>query len=163
MKSRRPKELLLSSRAMVSKVCRVAIVACVLGASAIACQNYDFAFQPLQDRQGIHLRFEVQTPSRADLVFLVDNSSSMTEEQAALTRSIDALIDEFAGTDTSYRVAVVSTDGVGFTVDCDGNTNPPESATNTDNHGARGELACAPTSRLAPAARRYAGADIVGL
>jgi hypothetical protein len=113
-------------------------VSALAGLVLAACQTYDFAYQPLQDRQGRHLRFEVQTPSRADLLFMVDNSSSMTEEQAALSRSFDALIQAFGETDTSYRVALVSSDGVGFTQDCDGNELPPEGAFNADNHGARG-------------------------
>ena len=133
---------LLSSCAMVS-FCRsrrqaIACAGLLAGLFAAACQTYDFAYQPLQDRQGRHLRFEVQTPSRADLLFVVDNSSSMTEEQEALTRSFDALIEAFGDTDTSYRVGIISSDGVGFTQDCDGNDLPPEGAANPDNHGARG-------------------------
>lgn len=132
----------LSSCAMVSFFRlhrRVALGASlVAGLFAVACQSYDFAYQPLQDCQGRHLRFEVQTPSRADLLFVVDNSSSMTEEQVALTRSFNALIEAFGSTDTSYRIGIVSSDGVGFTQDCEGEPLPPEGAANPDNHGARG-------------------------
>lgn len=84
------------------------------------------------------MRFEVQTPSRADLLFVVDNSSSMANEQIALRRSFDAVINAFATTDTSYRVAIVSSDGVGKDRDCDGGVLPPESEFNVDNHGSQG-------------------------
>lgn len=104
------------------------------------CQSYDFAYQPDSDRDGRHLRFEVQTPSKADILFVVDNSISMREEQAALSRSFAVLIDQLAAKDTSYRVGLVSTDATGVTQDCDGVSVPPQDPVSVapPHYGARG-------------------------
>jgi hypothetical protein len=82
-----------------------------------ACQGYDFVYQPDSNREGTHLRFAVQTPSKADILFVVDNSISMTEEQNSLMNSVNELLippKGLAGFDTSYRIGIVSTDVRGF-------------------------------------------------
>ncbi len=96
----------------------------LLGVSfGIACQNYDFAFQSDRDLQEVELNFAVQTPSQADILFVVDNSTSMTEEQVALSESFDAFIADLSASDTAYRIGIVSTDAVGWSSrlegDCD--------------------------------------------
>ena len=45
-----------------------------------------------------------------DILFVIDNSGSMAEEQAVLAKSIAALIDPLAAAGASYRVAVTTTD-----------------------------------------------------
>src|SRR5687768_5024703 len=97
-----------------------------LGTLAVlaSCQGYDFVYQPDTNREGTHLHFDVQTPSKADILFVVDNSVSMREEQTALRNSINELLtppNGLAGLDTSYRIAIVSTDVRGFSDDdtCD--------------------------------------------
>ncbi|MEM6531476.1 MAG: hypothetical protein AAF654_02575 [Myxococcota bacterium] len=110
---------------------------------AIGCQAYDFAFQPDTDLQEVALRFSVQTPSQADILFVVDNSNSMEEEQIALKESFAAFIDDLSATDTSYRIGITSTDAVGWSTslegDCDGNEFPP----GVEN-GSKGD--CSPTA-----------------
>jgi len=83
----------------------------------LACQKYEFVFQPDADREGTHLRFEVRQPSKADILFVIDNSSSMHEEQNALKASIGQMLDELAPQDTSYRIGIISTDAHGFAED----------------------------------------------
>ncbi len=51
----------------------------------------------------------VVVPRPADVIFVVDNSRSMAEEQELLARSFGRFIDEVAGSG-EYRIAVVSTD-----------------------------------------------------
>lgn len=96
----------------------------------LACQGYDFVFVPDTDRLGLHLRFAVETPSKADILFVIDNSNSMEEEQEALKSSIGVLLGELAPKDTSYRIGVVSTDRRGFVEACNGsvfgNDVPPQ-------------------------------------
>jgi len=89
-----------------------------LALSLSACQSYDFVFQPDTNRLGLHLRFAVEQPSKADILFVVDNSGSMKEEQQALQNSIADLLTELAPRDTSYRIGITSTDVVGYTEDC---------------------------------------------
>jgi len=82
------------------------------------CQVYDWVFQPDADREAEHLVFKVQQPSKADILFVIDNSKSMTEEQAALVASIDKLLLELAPQDTRYRIGITSTDAIGAEVGC---------------------------------------------
>ncbi|MEE8408234.1 MAG: hypothetical protein V3T05_01390, partial [Myxococcota bacterium] len=87
----------------------------------VACQGYDFVFQPNTDREGTHLRFVVEQPSKADILFVIDNSVSMDMEQIALGDSVDMLLAALAPQDTRYRIGIVSTDSLGWSTDCDGN------------------------------------------
>ncbi len=51
------------------------------------------------------------TPLPADILFVVDNSSSMADEQERLAANFDAFINEIAGAgNLDYRIAVVTTD-----------------------------------------------------
>jgi hypothetical protein len=86
----------------------------------VSCQSYDFVFQPDTDRQGNHLRFVVEQPSKADILFVIDNSISMTEEQVALSDSIGVLLAALAPQDTRYRIGITSTDAIGFETNCSG-------------------------------------------
>ncbi len=95
-------------------------VAPVTLALVLGCQTYDFTFQPDTDLQQVDLDFLVQTPSQADILFVVDNSISMTEEQAALIDSFDAFINDLSRSDTAYRIGVVSTDAVGWSSQLEG-------------------------------------------
>lgn len=99
---------------------RTSMLGVVVASTALACQSYDFVFQPDSDRQALHLRFDVQRPSKADILFVVDNSISMGEEQQALADGFTALIAALAPKDTRYRVGVTSTDAIGDTQDCTG-------------------------------------------
>lgn len=92
-----------------------------VAALAAGCQRYDWVYQPNTDRQALHLVFTVQTPSKADVVFVIDNSDSMAEKQVALSNSLGSLLTTLAPNDTSYRIGIVSTDTIGWTADCSGN------------------------------------------
>ena len=113
------------------------LLVCALGLSG--CQVYEFVFMPESETQGSWLRFIVETPSRADLLFVVDNSESMADEQAALAASFSEMMDVLAPQDTSYRIGIVSTDAHGFQTDCCGDQNPlVEVGTDRSIDGARG-------------------------
>ena len=90
-----------------------------------ACQSYEFVFQPFTERQQAHLHFVVQTPSKADILFMVDNSSSMLTKQTYLANSFNVFLNSLPQ-DTNYRVGIVSSDAHGFVSDCNYVTNPPE-------------------------------------
>ncbi len=105
---------------------RVVIVALGALVCVAACQSYDFVFQPDTNREGVRLSFVVQQPSKADILFVVDNSGSMAEEQTALGSGIEGLLDALAPQDTSYRIGLTSTDMIAFDADCSGNAFPPQ-------------------------------------
>ncbi len=59
-------------------------------------------------------------PLKTDFLFVVDNSASMLEEQAALASSADALFTAFQASGIDFRIGVITTDsdvlrGSGFT------------------------------------------------
>lgn len=86
-----------------------------------ACQKYPFAYQANNLRQGVHLRFTVEQPSKADLLFVIDTSGSMGPRQAALKSSIAQLLAVLAPQHTSYRIGITSTDAYGAIWNCQGN------------------------------------------
>lgn len=103
-----------------------------------ACQSYEFVFQPFAERQQAHLHFVVQTPSKADILFMVDNSSSMLSKQTYLVNSFNVFLENLPQ-DTNYRIGIVSSDAHGFVSDCNSVTNPPEfSNPGFPNLGAKG-------------------------
>jgi hypothetical protein len=88
------------------------------------CQAYDWVYQPNADREGTHFLFKVEQPSKADILFVIDNSSSMLSKQAALADSINVLLGALSPQDTRYRIGITSTDAIGFADDCIGNVLP---------------------------------------
>ncbi|MFM2161392.1 MAG: hypothetical protein RLZZ383_904, partial [Pseudomonadota bacterium] len=53
---------------------------------------------------------QVDTIDNADVLFVVDDSKSMREEQSLLTDAVVGLVDALTATDVDYRFGVVSTD-----------------------------------------------------
>ncbi len=86
--------------------------------TAAGCQDYEFVFQPDDDREGTHLRFVVEQPSKADILFVIDNSRGMKPKQEALKASIGKMLEFLAPMDASYRVGIISTDAHGYDNDC---------------------------------------------
>jgi hypothetical protein len=50
----------------------------------------------------------------ADIVFVVDNSGSMTEEQAGLVHGMDAFLEALSAAGADYRIGVLTTDAATF-------------------------------------------------
>jgi hypothetical protein len=123
-----------------------------LSSATQGCQGYPFSYQRERDRQGAHLRFEVTQPSLVDILFVVDNSVSMTEEQAAIRTSLDEMLGVLAPKDSHYRIGVTSTDAHGFNEDCCGAALPP--SVSGDSRGNRGVCQrCGACESADPAAR----------
>ena len=100
---------------------RVARRGLVLGIVLLAaCQRYDWIYQPKSIQRMYHLPFTVQTPSKADILFVIDNSQTMADKQQALKASVGVLLDQLAKNDTSYRIGIVSTDDIGSDSSCTG-------------------------------------------
>lgn len=116
----------------------------------VGCQTYDFTFEPDTDLQQVDLDFVVQTPSQADILFVVDNSISMTEEQAALIDSFDAFINDLSRSDTAYRIGVTSTDAVGWSSQLEGDcVGDPFPMPLQNGFGSKGNCALGAVSQLA--------------
>jgi hypothetical protein len=58
--------------------------------------------------------FEQPVKSETDILFVVDNSCSMAEEQASLTANFNAFIDTLVELDGDYQLGVITTDNPDF-------------------------------------------------
>lgn len=72
---------------------------------ATACSEYEVVEQ---DRQDVFLLEKAQTAQ--DLLFVIDDSASMTEEQSRLTANVDTFVEAVADSEISWRLAVTTTD-----------------------------------------------------
>lgn len=68
------------------------------------------AFTELFQAQSI----QQQSTNAVDLLFVVDNSGSMREEQEILTQSFDGFITEFRNRSVDFRIGVTTTDNNSF-------------------------------------------------
>lgn len=85
----------------------------LLFASALPhCQTYDFAYRPTQRVAITSIREVVVRNTDTDILFIVDNSNSMGEEQANLIRNTRLFIEELATSDNAYRVGVMTTNAL---------------------------------------------------
>ncbi len=82
----------------------------VLGVAA--CQGYPFVFQTNQRVGSRHYEVAVQTEGKADILFVIDNSGSMAEEQQKLKDNMSAFIEVLTNSIIDYQVGVISTDVV---------------------------------------------------
>lgn len=85
-----------------------------LGGLALAalagCQEYYFQIvEPTRIKEA-NVVVPAATPTPADILFVVDNSCSMEDEQDNLANNFSFFINEIAGSNLDYRIAVVSTD-----------------------------------------------------
>jgi len=89
--------------------------------AAIGCANSDYGLRAGAEPVGLpsdppltpteRLDEFVQAPSsKSDVLFVVDSSGSMNEEQEALATNFPALLDWFVDSGVDYHIGVVSTD-----------------------------------------------------
>lgn len=77
---------------------------------ALGCQDYLFEQKCPEIIKEQEITRAAAKPRPADILFVVDNSGSMADEQQNLAANFEAFISEIAGPDNDYRIAVVSTD-----------------------------------------------------
>lgn len=87
---------------------RLAIVPCLT--LAAACQSYPFQFQHNQRVAARGYTIDVGTAEQTDILFVVDNSGSMAEEQAELRDNMAAFIEVLTQSANDYQVGLISTD-----------------------------------------------------
>lgn len=73
------------------------------------CQDYLFEQKCPEAIKESTVSKAAAKPTPADILFIVDNSGSMADEQENLARNFDRFINALVGTD-DYRIAVVTTD-----------------------------------------------------
>lgn len=76
------------------------------------CQDYKFEQLCPETITEQEISRAAAQPTPADILFVVDNSGSMADEQENLAANFEFFINQIAGTETDYRIAVVTTDQV---------------------------------------------------
>ncbi|MEO1171577.1 MAG: vWA domain-containing protein, partial [Myxococcota bacterium] len=84
------------------------IAFCALASTG--CADYPFQFQENRRSAGRGYRIEVGVSEQTDILFIVDNSGSMAEEQAELRANVDAFIRVLTESPNDYQVGLISTD-----------------------------------------------------
>ena len=74
------------------------------------CQDYRFEQKCPEGITETQVTKAASEPTPADILFVVDNSGSMADEQENLATNFNMFINQIAGADNDYRIAVVSTD-----------------------------------------------------
>lgn len=74
------------------------------------CQDYRFEQKCPETIKEQEIVRAAAEPLPADILFVVDNSGSMADEQANLAANFSAFINTIAGPQNNYRIAVVTTD-----------------------------------------------------
>ncbi len=75
-----------------------------------ACQEYPFVYRPNQRVALTTMREVIVRNTNTDVLFIIDNSGSMTEEQANLKRNTAVFITTLAQSENIYRVGIITTD-----------------------------------------------------
>lgn len=81
-----------------------------LSSVCVACQTYPFTYRPDQRVDLTKIHEVVLNNTDTDILFVIDNSISMGEEQANLIANTTLFVEELARSDNSFRVGVISTD-----------------------------------------------------
>jgi hypothetical protein len=92
-------------------ITRLRLVALIAVAGSLGCQDYLFEQKFPEKVKETTIARAAAKPTPADILFVVDNSGSMADEQENLARNFDAFIQEIAGPG-DYQIGVVSTDQI---------------------------------------------------
>ena len=91
------------------RVCLAFITAVTALFGITACQDYYFNTIRLETIKEQTVVVPAAKPIPADILFIVDNSCSMEDEQQLLGQNFDAFIRQIVGSG-DYRIAIISTD-----------------------------------------------------
>ncbi|NJK89816.1 MAG: VWA domain-containing protein, partial [Myxococcales bacterium] len=112
---------------MLSRHRRLTVLLSLVG--LVGCEDYLFdQVCPAGITEVVRTEPELR-PTPADVLFVIDNSGSMREEQENLAQNFQAFINELSGDEGDYRIAVITTDATGTNQcgvagrECRGNTN----------------------------------------
>src|SRR5262245_7250429 len=82
-----------------------------LCAAAVGCTSYVFEPRLPESVKEVNRVVPAGKPIPADILFVVDNSGSMADDQENLARNLDKFIDVIAGSSGGdYQIAVTTTD-----------------------------------------------------
>ncbi len=76
------------------------------------CQEYPFSFRPKQRVAVTSVREVVVRNSDTDILFVIDSSGSMQDEQDNLRRNTRAFIEAVSLSENAYRIGIITTDAL---------------------------------------------------
>jgi hypothetical protein len=79
---------------------------------AQGCQSYPFVYRPNQRVAGTTVDEISLRAADTDVLFVIDNSGSMEEEQNNVIRNTAVFINELSQSDNAYRVGIITTDAL---------------------------------------------------
>ncbi len=89
---------------------RVALLGVIV--AICACQDYPFTYRPNQRVAATTVREVVVQNSDTDVLFVIDNSGSMLEEQVKLVKNTGLFVGELAASPNIYRIGIVTTNAL---------------------------------------------------
>ncbi|MGC8928864.1 MAG: vWA domain-containing protein, partial [Myxococcota bacterium] len=76
----------------------------------ISCQDYYFFNLPQKPTTEFNDVKSIDTITKSDILFLVDNSGSMAQEQENLAKNLDKFINGIISAQNDFHIAVITTD-----------------------------------------------------
>jgi len=99
------------NRSMVATVALAALTGCgIENGVSLPLPDYPLSHPPeLEDQTWTDTILQVTTP-KVDILWMVDNSCSMSDNQALLTQNVPSFMNYFVGSGLDYHVGVTSSD-----------------------------------------------------
>jgi hypothetical protein len=111
-----------------------------------ACAKYIFREHTDREIEGSEKEFTIKGPSKSDILFVIDNSGSMSEEIDNVRDNIVSFVSALSATGNQFRIAVTTTDNRdGTATSCADTTGLPPGADPV--HNGRCGRFLAPTGR----------------
>ncbi|HSI04246.1 MAG: vWA domain-containing protein [Myxococcota bacterium] len=86
----------------------------MLAIALAGCQEYPFSYRPKQRVAVTSVREVVVRNSDTDILFVIDSSASMQDEQDNLRRNARAFIETLSLSENAYRIGIITTDALDF-------------------------------------------------
>lgn len=99
-----------SSPVRIHKRISKGLVLVLMAVTTLTCQDYPFERQCAEQINEVKTSAIVSQSIPVDILFVVDNSASMADEQENLVRNFASFIDVLSQSELNYRVGVVTTD-----------------------------------------------------
>jgi hypothetical protein len=111
--------------------------------AAVACQQYPFLYRPHQRIATTTVHEIVMNSANTDILFVIDNSGSMQEEQINVIRNTGVFISALSESENAYQVGVVTTNALDQMPDQTPNSPPIDGGRLRMKHASNSDLLAA--------------------
>jgi len=88
----------------------ISAVCVVVFGIAISCQDYYFFNLPQKPTTEFNDFKSIETITKSDILFMIDNSGSMAQEQENLAKNLDKFINGIVSAQNDFHIGIVTTD-----------------------------------------------------